>query len=93
MKTKEIAVDRRSWVAFEPMLDLLRFHLLKVKGEWPALAVKAGVTYRWIISFAAGDYDVVRIDNVQKLAEALDLSVMYSIEKKAGGRNASRKSG
>lgn len=44
----------------------------KHRGDWPALAREAGVTYSWLTKFAAKTIPGPRIVTLQKLEAALN---------------------
>lgn len=53
-------------------LDMeLRAQLAERKGEWPAIAERAGVSYSWLCKFAVGRIDNPGYDSLKRLNGAL----------------------
>lgn len=49
----------------------LKARLARVKGDWPVIAKRAGLSYSWICKFAIGQIDNPGYETLRKLNSAL----------------------
>lgn len=58
---------------WDEFVGLTRDRLLTQKGDWKAIADEAKLTYRWLRTFARGEYRDVTADMVIRLARRLGM--------------------
>lgn len=58
---------------WDEFVGLTRAKLLEKKGDWKAISEGAGLTYRWLRTFAQGEYRDVTADMVIRLARRLGM--------------------
>lgn len=73
-------------IGWDEFVSLTRERLHLRRGEYPKLADSAGVSLRWVRSFAAAEYPGTHTGWVFALAAALDLPAKVVVEIDGVGR-------
>lgn len=76
MPVTKVQRPRVPKIAHAHLIDTVRRRLVAQKGDWPQISSSAQVGYRWMCSFASGEYTDCRLSLIVRLALAMNMTIV-----------------